>query len=107
MNRSPELVNKTREKIIQQIEEEKSSKYYGDKQADMVDHPSHYNIGKIEVIDFMEDQEHLGTGRVTAIKYICRSPFKGKEIQDLEKAIWLLQRKIGQLKDIAMEETNV
>ena len=60
---------------------------------DAVNHPSHYTTGKIEVIDFIEDQKlpmHLGN----AVKYICRAgrkdPAKTKE--DLEKAVWYLQR---------------
>jgi hypothetical protein len=56
--------------------------------------PKHYNTGKIEVIDFIEDQKlgfHLGN----VVKYICRAKHKGKEMQDLEKALWYLQRYIG------------
>lgn len=60
---------------------------------DAVNHPSHYTTGKIEVIDFIEDQKlpmHLGN----AVKYICRAgrkdPAKTKE--DLEKAIWYMRR---------------
>ena len=55
---------------------------------DKVNHPSHYTSGKIEVIDFIEDQKfnyHKGN----AIKYICRAgkKDKSKEVEDLEKAI--------------------
>lgn len=56
---------------------------------DMVDHPSHYNQGKIEVIDAIEDWGlgfHLGS----AIKYIARSRYKGKEKEDLQKAMWYI-----------------
>jgi len=56
-------------------------------------HPTHYNRGKIEVIDFIEDQQlgfHLGN----VIKYICRLESKGERIQDLEKALWYLERYI-------------
>lgn len=56
-----------------------------------VDHPSHYNQGTIEVIDFIEDQ-NLGFHDGNAVKYICRYQFKGKPIEDLEKAVWYLQR---------------
>ena len=58
-----------------------------------VDHPSHYNKGKIEVIDAIEDWEldfHLGN----VIKYITRAKHKGNEIEDLEKAKWYLDRYI-------------
>ena len=60
---------------------------------EMVDHPSHYNTGKIEVIDFIEDQKlgfHLGN----AVKYICRAGKKNPvtKIEDINKAIWYLSR---------------
>ena len=65
---------------------------------DNVNHPSHYTSGKIEVIDFIEDQK-LDYHRGNAIKYICRAgkKDKSKEIEDLEKAIWYLQREIKML----------
>ena len=62
-----------------------------------VDHPSHYNIGNIEVGDFIEDQAHLGWCRQNAIKYICRSGAKGGETkeQSIQKAIYYLERELG------------
>jgi|TARA_Y100000310_G_scaffold342450_1_gene445764 hypothetical protein len=66
--------------------------------VDLVNQPPHYTKGKIEVIDFIEDQKfgyHLGN----AIKYICRSFYKGKEIEDLEKAMWYIKRRIKLLKE--------
>ena len=63
---------------------------------DMVNSPSHYNYGEIEVIDFIEQVTqhynpnvayHIGN----AIKYLARSPHKnGKE--DIDKARWYIQR---------------
>jgi hypothetical protein len=60
-----------------------------------VDHPSHYNAGRIEVIDFIEDQNlnfHLGN----AVKYISRAGKKdpAKFREDLEKAIWYINREL-------------
>lgn len=63
----------------------------------LVDHPAHYNTGKIEVIDFLEDQK-LGFHEGNAVKYICRAQYKGNEIQDLKKALWYLDRKIKNLE---------
>jgi len=60
---------------------------------DPVNHPSHYCTGKIEVIEFIEDQGlgfHLGN----ALKYICRARHKGNYLQDLEKARWFINRAI-------------
>ena len=62
-----------------------------------VDHPSHYNHGTIEVIDAIEDW-NLGFNKGNAIKYIARSEYKGNEIEDLEKAVWYLNREIKNKK---------
>lgn len=71
--------------------------------SDNVNHPSHYTDGKIEVIDFIEDKK-LSYHRGNAIKYICRAGKKdpAKEREDLEKAIWYLNRDIWRLSN----ETN-
>lgn len=64
---------------------------------DPVNRPAHYNMGRIPVIDFIEDQKlpyHLGN----VVKYICRSAHKGTEIQDLKKAQWYLNRWIENLE---------
>ena len=65
---------------------------------DMVNHPSHYTDGKIEVIDFIEDK-NLNYHRGNAIKYISRAGKKNpeKEIEDLEKAKWYIDREIKRL----------
>lgn len=64
------------------------------KQEDVINHPSHYTRGKIEVIDFIEDQQlpyHLGN----VIKYIARAGHKGDKLEDLKKARWYLDRYIN------------
>lgn len=60
---------------------------------DPVNHPSHYTDGNIEVIDFIEDKQlgyHLGN----AVKYISRAGKKdpSKEVEDLRKAMWYIER---------------
>lgn len=67
--------------------------------GDKVNHPAHYNAGKIEVIEYIEDQRlcyHLGN----AVKYISRAGKKDPEktVEDLEKAIWYIRRKLEVLK---------
>ncbi len=64
--------------------------------SDKINHPSHYNKGKIEVIDFIEDQE-LGFSLGNTVKYICRAGVKNKETEreDLQKALWYLEREIN------------
>lgn len=64
--------------------------------SNVVDHPSHYNRGKIEVIDFIEDQGlsfHLGN----VIKYVARAGSKGDKLEDLKKARWYLDRYINEV----------
>lgn len=60
-----------------------------------VDHPNHYNSGKIEVIDYIEDQ-NLNFHLANAVKYISRAGKKDveKTVEDLQKAIWYIQRYI-------------
>lgn len=67
---------------------------------DPVNHPSHYTVGKIEVIDFIEDQKltfHLGN----AVKYICRAGIKdpSKTAEDLRKAAWYINRYIDLIEE--------
>ena len=62
-----------------------------------VSHPNHYNQG-IEAIDIIESW-NLNFSLGNVIKYILRSPYKGKQIEDLEKAKWYLEREISRLKD--------
>ena len=66
---------------------------------DVVNHPSHYTDGKIEVIEFIEDK-NLNYHKGNAIKYICRAGKKDpqKEIEDLQKAIWYINREIKNIK---------
>jgi hypothetical protein len=69
--------------------------------ADAVNHPSHYNSGKIEVIEAIEDWK-LNYHRGNAVKYIARAGKKdpNKEIEDLQKAVWYLNRNIETLKAV-------
>lgn len=81
------------EKVVQTIEEQAVEL---PKQEDVINHPSHYTRGKIEVIDFIEDQQlpyHLGN----VIKYIARAGYKGDKLEDLKKARWYLDRYINEV----------
>jgi hypothetical protein len=63
----------------------------------LVNHPAHYNMGRIEVIDAI-DEWGLGFNDGNAVKYIARAKHKGTEIQDIEKAIWYLNHHLQKLK---------
>jgi hypothetical protein len=63
--------------------------------SDSVRHPSHYNSGRVEVIEFIEDQ-NLSFHLANSLKYICRAGKKDpkKYTEDLQKAIWYIERAI-------------
>ena len=67
---------------------------------DPVNKPAHYTDGKIEVIEYIEDKK-LGFCLGNAVKYISRAgkKDKNKEVEDLEKAIWYINRRIKELKE--------
>lgn len=66
---------------------------------DAVNHPAHYNSGRIEVIEALEDW-NLPFHEANAVKYIARAGKKNPDtfVQDLQKAIWYLNRKIEVVK---------
>lgn len=62
---------------------------------DVINHPSHYTqYAGVEVIDVTEK---LNFNRGNAVKYIARAGHKSKdtEIQDLEKALWYVDRELS------------
>lgn len=69
---------------------------------DPVNHPSHYTQGKIECIDFILDKQ-MNFCRGNAIKYIVRAGIKdkSKEVEDLQKAIFYLNREIENIREKA------
>ena len=66
-------------------------------QNDMVNHPKHYTShpSGVEVIQITEHMNFL-LGNV--IKYILRAEHKGKQLEDLKKAAWYLDREIKRLE---------
>lgn len=89
-----ETVQAIAEKIVKAIEEPEVK--VTPKKEDVINHPSHYTRGNIEVIDFIEDQQlpyHLGN----VIKYIARAGHKGDKLEDLKKARWYLDRYINEV----------
>jgi hypothetical protein len=71
-------------------------------EKEMVNHPNHYG-GKnnlyeaIKVIEAWDLDFHLGN----TVKYISRAGKKDptKELEDLTKAMWYLERKIEKIKN--------
>ena len=78
-----------------------------------VNHPNHYNVGGIEVIDAIEAWGFgEGFNRGDAIKYNARAGRKNPEteVEDLQKAKWYIERELHRMKnedDDTPEETDV
>jgi hypothetical protein len=68
---------------------------------EQVDHPDHYNQGKYECIEVIEDNPALYNHYhvSNSFKYLWRWREKGEPIQNLEKAAWYLKRKISLLEE--------
>ena len=66
---------------------------------EQVNHPQHYGgednpYEAIKVIDAWE----LGFSLGNAVKYILRADKKGNKKQDLQKAMWYLERELSKFK---------
>lgn len=85
------------ENYAKQAEEE----FLKEVEADLVNHPPHYTNGKIETIDWIEDdltdEGFEGYCIGNAYKYLSRYRHKNG-IQDIEKAIWYLNRFVERSK---------
>ena len=64
-----------------------------------VEHPKHYNVGKIEVIDAINEWK-LDFNLGNVVKYVARAGHKdeSKVIEDLEKAKFYLEDEISRLR---------
>ena len=65
---------------------------------EMVNHPSHYYMGKYEAIDVIEDW-NLNFNLGNAVKYISRAGHKDDIVQDLKKSLWYIEREIQRLEN--------
>lgn len=65
---------------------------------DSVNSPSHYKVGGIETIDFIEAKQlgyHLGN----VVKYVSRAGHKAPNpLRDVQKAKWYLDRYVEELE---------
>jgi len=70
-----------------------------------VNHPQHYNTGKYEAIDVIEDWKlgfHLGN----VVKYVARAEHKNDTLEDLKKARWYLDRYIKFIEATSNDKTK-
>ena len=67
-----------------------------EEEEDMVGAPKHYNSGNIECIDAIEESmsSHAFKGYLkgNCMKYLWRYDYKGKQVEDLQKAGWYLRK---------------
>ena len=72
--------------------------------SDLINSPSHYNQGRVEVIEVIEDSVKDADDAVSgyllgqALKYLLRMWHKGDALQDAGKASWYLDRLIARLQ---------
>ncbi len=70
---------------------------------EMINHPSHYNQGKIEAIDAMigiyGEEEVSIFCKINAFKYLCRLGHKDEEVQEIGKIKWYLDKYIELTKN--------
>ena len=64
--------------------------------SDPVNHPGHYETGKFECIEVMEEVFGVDALKeyclINAFKYLWRCKRKGKKVEDVKKAIWYLNK---------------
>jgi hypothetical protein len=73
------------------------------KTHDPVNHPSHYTSSPAKCecgrqIECIQVTEHMNFSTGNAVKYLWRADLKADPIQDMEKAIWYIQREIDRRK---------
>lgn len=95
-----------REQISGEIENTATWHEFKEQHYDSVNKPKHYNSHP-SGIQCIEITEHMNFCLGNAIKYLWRAGLKestgiakqAKKIEDLEKAIWYIQREIKKLQE--------
>ena len=64
--------------------------------TDTVNNPKHYTSHPSGV-ECIEITEHMNFCLGNAVKYIWRASLKGKEVEDLRKARWYIDREIKRI----------
>lgn len=72
-------------------------------EEDVVNNPSHYNTGGIECIEGIEssmsEDAFVGYLKGNCMKYLWRYEYKGKPLEDLQKAQWYLTLLIDRIEE--------
>ena len=103
LNELGDVVEDTREQFENQFNKsdiemvvEEDCKKHGFTYEQSVNHPSHYNKTSLEVIDAI-DIWGLDFSEGNVIKYLLRAKHKNNAREDLEKALWYVQRLLDNL----------
>ena len=64
--------------------------------TDTVNNPKHYTSHPSGV-ECIEITEHMSFNLGNAVKYVWRASLKGKEVEDLRKARWYIDREIKRI----------
>ena len=87
-------------------EEEAAHSSWDNEVKDVVNNPDHYNTGNIECIEAIEESmssvAFKGYLKGNCMKYLWRYDYKGKQVEDLQKAGWYLRK----LTAMVTEENN-
>lgn len=95
-----------REAIIEADGKEDAVRFFGPSlpqlleghRPDMVNHPPHYTATKYQPADVADEWFPHEPLLWNSNKYLARWDKKGDPIENLEKAVWYIKRKIAQLK---------
>ena len=67
-----------------------------EEEEDVVNNPDHYNTGNVECIEAIEEsmtpEAFRGYLKGNCMKYLWRYSYKGKPVEDLQKAQWYLAK---------------
>ena len=78
------------------MSKEELEAYIFDEDEDVVNSPNHYNNGSIECIEgiqaSMSTEAFAGYLKGNCMKYLWRYDYKGKPVEDLQKAQWYLAK---------------
>ena len=99
-------IDETLMQVYLDMAEAEMNPFDDDEEQDVVNNPDHYNTGNIECIDAIEESmssvAFKGYLKGNCMKYLWRYDYKGKQVEDLEKAGWYLNR----LTDMVEEENS-
>ena len=94
-------IDETLMEVYLDMAEAEMNPFDDDEEQDVVNNPDHYNTGNIECIDAIEESmssvAFKGYLKGNCMKYLWRYDYKGKQVEDLQKAQWYLARLLNQV----------